>query len=149
MDFIYQEIKRLKARYKFFVILGCCAAVAVVTASIIFHVYIENPDKFGGDLFLNLIFVQFVGYCTAAVCSTNLKLTGRKIYRAEMERARLELLRFESASAERKRLERERENIVVKEKIVEAVKVVVLIRCPHCGTKYDETLPACPNCGGE
>jgi hypothetical protein len=35
---------------------------------------------------------------------------------------------------------------VVKER--EIIREVVKIRCPYCGSLYDETEDKCPNCGG-
>jgi Zn finger protein HypA/HybF involved in hydrogenase expression len=43
--------------------------------------------------------------------------------------------------------EEEQPNAKKNEVIVE--KEVIKVRCPYCGELYDESLDACPNCGGK
>jgi len=43
----------------------------------------------------------------------------------------------------------QRQPVPEKQVVIEKhiIKEVVLVRCPECGAKYDETLPRCPRCG--
>jgi hypothetical protein len=143
MDYKDSEIKRLKIARIVCSVIFCAIAAGLLAFGIML---VLGRAKMGFAAYFQCMFFVFI----LTFLGRNIQIMKRKIGRLEAEKARELLLRIEAARiVERERLERQSAAPVVREKIIEKVKVVTLMRCSHCGTKYDEKLPNCPNCGGE
>jgi hypothetical protein len=121
-----------------------CIAAAVAAAMFVIVIFGGKSSKGVPTFFFVIALIQTV---VTAAWSDNIK---RKIKKLQFEIARDERLKSEAARAERERVAAgECAEVIIKEKIIEKTEVIVFVRCSHCGKKYDEKLPNCPNCGGE
>jgi hypothetical protein len=147
MDNIDEAIKRLKVVY----IMCLIFFAAAITVLVVFIIMIlSGAMEFDFKRLIQLA----IPVIPALIAGGQAQTIRRKIKILAAERAHREKLQSDDEPAEKERIEKfltanSRPDVTVKKEIIEKTKVVTFMRCSHCGTKYDETLPACPNCGGE